>query len=108
MEWIHYLHILSFISASPDLSNTDIKQTEVFFVANSDTTVPESLTLRDPIVITQNIDASVTSSTMSAGLTGSYSDDDEDSDDFCMIDDTAWAKSVSSLNCYYIVQLNLY
>ncbi|XP_045166071.2 autophagy-related protein 2 homolog A-like [Mercenaria mercenaria] len=78
--------------ASPDISNTDLKQTEVFFVADSGATGSPSL--RDPIVITQNIDASVTSSTMSARLTGSYSED-EDSDDFCMIDDTAWGTSAN-------------
>lgn len=84
------------IIASPDILHSNFKQTEVFFVPETEVSATGSPAHRDPIVITQNVDASVTSSTMSGDVEGLYSDEeDEDSDDFCMIEDAAWGKSVS-------------
>jgi len=73
------------------------KQTEVFFVPASGPSSTGSSSARQPIIITQNID-SVTSSVVSSMMTDSgpmQEDDEVNSDDFCMIDDAGWGKTVS-------------
>jgi len=92
-----------FLAGSPGVSASALRQTEVFFLPDTgpaDGGPMDQAAARDPIVITQNVD-SVTSSIMSAmsGLAvGDHGhSDDDNSDDFCMIDDAAWAKAVSLL-----------
>ena len=63
---------------------------EVFFVPSIDQTPYSGMSAgQTPIVISANVD-SVTSSTMSEN-TEEFNDDD----DFCIINDTGWGKAVS-------------
>ena len=63
---------------------------EVFFVPGTDQTPYSGMSAgQTPIVISANVD-SVTSSTMSEN-TEEFNDDD----DFCIINDTGWGKAVS-------------
>lgn len=87
------------LADSPDTSDATLKQTEVFFVPACGPGRTDSPSCREPIIITQTVDSvtsSVTSSTMSGS--GPMDGDSLDSDDFCIIDDAGWGKTVGVYN----------
>lgn len=82
----------------PDATGPAVKKTEVFFVPACGPSRTDSPSSREPIIITQNVDSvhsSVTSSLMSGSGHTADDDDEVNSDDFCMIDDAGWGKTVS-------------
>lgn len=104
--YVHLFLVSNFFGLFPDGSESSKQspnKTEVFFVAQGEMTdaqVPPAGVMR-PIVITASAD-SVTSSAVSE-RTDIFSDEEEEEEDFCIIDDAGLGITVSCCDtCMYI------
>lgn len=101
--YVHLFLVSNFFGLFPDGSESSKQspnKTEVFFVAQGERTdaqVPPAGVMR-PIVITANAD-SVTSSAVSE-RTDIFSDEEEEEEDFCIIDDAGLGITVSCCDMY--------